>query len=126
MTKRSPSVTLIVMMTSFLSAEYFLVISPSTSVSTKNSTGIENLAESRIRLLNNPVNEQLNIQFDESGTYQLRIFNLTGTLLSQENIKVADQQTQHYNVSNINNGMYILNIKGNNKNYTVRFIKLSK
>ena len=92
----------------------------------KNSTGIENLAESRIRLLNNPVNEQLNIQFDESGTYQLRIFNLTGTLLSQENIKVADQQTQNYNVSNINNGMYILNIKGNNKNYTVRFIKLSK
>ena len=92
----------------------------------KNGTGIENPSESRIWLLNNTVKDQLNIRFDESGTYQLRIFDLTGILLFQENIKVTDQQTLHYNISNINTGIYILNITGKSKNYTSRFIKLTE
>ena len=90
----------------------------------KNGTGIKNLAENRIKLLNNPVKEQLNIRFDEAGSYQLSIYNLTGALLSNESFIVSDKQIRNYNVSDIKSGMYILNIKGNDRNYTVRFIKL--
>ncbi|VBB48016.1 conserved hypothetical protein [uncultured Paludibacter sp.] len=88
------------------------------------SAGVDKIMKNnQIELLNNPVNDELRLKFNINGNFALQIYNVTGQLCMTQPLNASQGQIQNFNVSNLNQGVYILNITDNNQRYTVRFIK---
>lgn len=68
----------------------------------------------------NPVVSDLKLRV-EGGDYQIQIFNVRGQLMLEKRISGDDD----INLSHLNNGVYLLNLKDNssNKVYRKKFIK---
>lgn len=71
----------------------------------------------------NPASEKIRIDipFEENETYVVNIFDIHGKMITSQLINQTDNQL---NVSNLEQGMYMIQLTGNNKNISERLIKM--
>lgn len=88
------------------------------------TTGIEKLQNNnQIKLINNPVVDELKIKSEINGDFTLQIYNVVGQICLQKPIQIFENQICNINVQNLNKGVYLLNINNNKQKYSIRFIK---
>ncbi|MBN1597525.1 MAG: cadherin domain-containing protein [Bacteroidales bacterium] len=85
--------------------------------------------EDNITVYPNPVSDELNIsaQFTTSNSIQVKIYNLYGKLLWNELKNIDNFSKKHQfsiNISDLKQGIYLLQVVDGNKISVVRFIKL--
>jgi hypothetical protein len=84
------------------------------------STGIEDLQKAGVILYPNPVTHTLTIDLGRNHGERLSITDLTGKLiLDKKNLGTIEE----LDVSNLNNGVYLLSIQINEKVLSTRFVK---
>lgn len=92
---------------------------------TINSVAPENQAELEIRLLKNPVNEYLEIEFSVPGTFEsdLKIFSLNGQLMYDKRFKLFNEQNNIIilPINTLRPGVYILKAHVNGSSNTITF-----
>jgi len=70
----------------------------------------------------NPASETVSVNI-EASDLQLLVFNAAGSVVFQESIASFDVSTKAINISNWPNGLYIVNIIGENSNKVAKLIK---
>lgn len=86
----------------------------------------ENVAFEDLRVFPNPTENELNIQFSsfDSGMMNATIFNLAGQIVSAEVFAVnAGNMFHTIDTSNLESGVYFVNLSNNTSNITIRVIK---
>lgn len=86
----------------------------------------ENVAFEDLMVYPNPTENELNIQFSsfDSGMMNATIFNLAGQVVSAEAFAVnAGNMFHTINTSNLESGVYFVNLSNNTSNITIRVIK---
>jgi hypothetical protein len=86
----------------------------------------ENVAFEDLMVYPNPTENELNIQFSsfDSGIMNATIFNLAGQVVSAEAFSVnAGNMFHTIDTSNLESGVYFVNLNNNNSNITIRVIK---
>lgn len=89
-------------------------------ISTKDFSipqGISFLADNKFGVFPNPAKLSLTVNAKGFENGQLKIFNMTGALMQQENFKSM------IDISNLPKGLYIIEIKSENKNMHTKFVK---
>ncbi len=83
-------------------------------------TGINEIAENNFWVYPNPVSSTLTLQSNlDLQNAEIKIFNLLGgTVLTQNKISNTT-----FDISELNNGIYFLQVRANNKLFTQKFIK---
>jgi hypothetical protein len=78
-----------------------------------------------IKIYPNPVSNELNIgiKSGKKESTQLKIYSVSGALLKSINIGQIQFGTVKINVSDLNNGNYILQVNSGNNQQSLRFIK---
>lgn len=69
----------------------------------------------------NPSNGIVNVRMKEN--VNVKIYNQTGGLIYDNDVNVRDSERIEYFLSNLNMGIYIININGKSGNQTVKFLK---
>lgn len=70
----------------------------------------------------NPASNTIDINLPGSGSYEVKLMDVAGQVIRRESINAAD--TKHtFNVQSLANGMYYLQLVGNEKQYHSSFIK---
>jgi PKD repeat protein len=86
----------------------------------------ENVAFEDLMVFPNPTENELNIQFSsfDSGIMNATIFNLAGQVVSAEAFAVnAGNMFHTIDTSNLESGVYFVNLSNNTSNITIRVIK---
>jgi len=86
----------------------------------------ENVAFEDLMVFPNPTENELNIQFSsfDSGIMNATIFNVAGQIVSAEAFAVnAGNMFHTIDTSNLESGVYFVNLNNNNSNITIRVIK---
>jgi hypothetical protein len=86
----------------------------------------ENVAFEDLMVFPNPTENELNIQFSafDAGIMNATIFNLAGQVVSAEAFAVnAGNMFHTIDTSNLESGVYFVNLNNNNSNITIRVIK---
>jgi hypothetical protein len=84
------------------------------------STGFDDgQSASELRTYPNPVNNQLNLRFQKPGSHTVRLFNVLGKSVMEKEIR---SQEGSVNMASLNDGIYILRVKGNNGAKTTKRI----
>ena len=86
----------------------------------------ENVAFEDLMVFPNPTENELNIQFSsfDSGMMNATIFNLAGQVVSAEAFAVnAGNMFHTIDTSNLESGVYFVNLSNNTSNITIRVIK---
>jgi hypothetical protein len=86
----------------------------------------ENVAFEDLMVFPNPTENELNIQFSafDAGMMNATIFNLAGQVVSAEAFAVnAGNMFHTIDTSNLESGVYFVNLNNNNSNITIRVIK---
>lgn len=88
-------------------------------------TGLEEIPLDAIVIFPNPFNDILNIKFSSelSGTVELNLMDISGKLLYSERFGLDNSVKRLVNLSGLNSGLYILEIKNNDR---VAYRKLVK
>ena len=74
-----------------------------------------------IHIFPNPAGEKLNVSIDDlSGTAQLKVYNVTGKLMMQQQTNKA---VSELNISKLQAGIYMMNIVDGNGVRNVKFVK---
>lgn len=89
---------------------------------------VQNPTEENLKIINNPVQDQLNFQFStsESGIYNIRVIDLSGAIVQQDRVafNTGIQVKSIKLSSHLKKGMYILEINnGKGHSQTKKFIK---
>ena len=79
----------------------------------------ESLA-SKIQLFPNPTSSTINIDIDQTGSFDFEIFNLNGQKLVSQNIKGGFNSVD---LAKFNDGIYIIKIHNNQYNYVGKIVK---
>ena len=89
---------------------------------TKVQTGINNDRETNnnIIIYPNPSYDRLNIQFNKNENYKVQILNAKGETIINS---VLNSEASEIDISNLNKGIYIISLFGNNSIYHKKFIK---
>lgn len=77
-----------------------------------------------VKLYPNPNDGQftLNLNIKEGGEYKVNIYNISGKLFNDRNIYLSSGENSiKYNISNLNSGIYIINISNQDKSYKMLF-----
>lgn len=76
--------------------------------------------DNKLLVFPNPATDRLSFKLSEgkNALYQLKIIDLTG-----KTVKAVSDIKSSVNVSNLDRGMYLIDIKGNGEHYTTKFIK---
>jgi hypothetical protein len=82
----------------------------------------DKVLQSGVKIYPNPVNDELNIQVDNS-VYLINIYTLTGELVYAKSIYNSESGIISINMNDVKKGLYLLELVGKNK-YTVKFEKL--
>ena len=79
----------------------------------------------RLHLYPNPANQNLNLRLDNAtpGLSTLSIYDITGQKMLSEKISISDGQLFTLPVSQLSDGVYILQIENNERIHTARFVK---
>jgi hypothetical protein len=73
-----------------------------------------------IRVFPNPSSDFIQVSGDIGFPSDIRIYSMTGSLIREERVESGDQQID---VSGLQDGLFIIRMKGKNSNGTVSFIK---
>jgi len=79
--------------------------------------------KSTVSLLNNPVDDIMNIAFDNAGLYDCCFYDATGKLTMKTTLSVYGKSIQSVNVSSLPAGVGIVEIKNNEIRITKKFLK---
>ena len=72
----------------------------------------------------NPVQSDINIYINgEESQIQIQLFQMDGKLMMDEIMDVTDNRLINIPVSQLSRGQYLINIKGNTTNKTIKIIK---
>lgn len=71
----------------------------------------------------NPASEQLNIELKNFSTCKLEILDLNGRIINVENAKF-ENSTIKFDISNLEKGFYILQIRDKEKYFRKSFVKI--
>ena len=82
--------------------------------------GIEELQSINVNIYPNPTHKIININVNQLGYYNLTIFNNLGEIIIEKRLSGS---TNNVNVSELNKGIYFLNIKTDESSQTIKFIK---
>ena len=80
--------------------------------------------EKAIALFPSPANEQINVQFNGmiQGNATVKIFDVTGNLVSQDFVTEISNKVFTYNVSALPNGIYMMDVNNNGTVQSQRFV----
>ncbi len=80
--------------------------------------------EKAIAVFPSPANEQINVQFNGmvKGNATVKIFDVTGNLVSQDFFTEISNKVFSYNVSALPNGIYMMDVNNNGTVQTQRFV----
>jgi hypothetical protein len=80
--------------------------------------------EKAIAVFPSPANEQINVQFNGmlKGNATVKIFDVTGNLVSQDFVTEISNKVFTYNVSALPNGVYMMDVNNNGTVQTQRFV----
>ncbi len=101
----------------------FDVNTTSVVVVKKSATGIAPIATKQLQLYPNPATQQVNLMFEatEEAITSINIMDISGRLVQQQNIQTTKgSNTALLDVSNLQSGMYLVNIKVGDRNYISR------
>lgn len=89
--------------------------------------GIHNISEELFdaNIFPNPVDNELNVYFNQEGKYNFGITDITGkVLLKKDDVRLTPQNMHtQMDVSFLSYGIYFLNIQNNNSKTCIKFIK---
>lgn len=68
----------------------------------------------------NPILGRGTIHFENGGTYTINVFDMLGNVVSQREVKVNGNEKIELNLEQVPNGVYLLNIAGQNSNKTIK------
>lgn len=78
----------------------------------------ENNFANDVELFPNPTNGFVNIAISQGGTYTIELVNMLGQVVHSEEVSVSGNEKLSRNFSNLNKGLYLVNIKGDNYSNT--------
>ena len=64
--------------------------------------------DDRIEIYPNPVSDILNIDFNVDGNWQLKLYDITGRLLINEDLNINRSETKQLNVNQLETGTYVV------------------
>ncbi len=80
---------------------------------------------SGVKILPNPANDAVHVSMNvqEAGEYSLRVVNLVGVTIVQNNINLSNGVNEiSLNVSNLNNGLYFYSLSKDNQTISEKFV----
>lgn len=89
-----------------------------------NPSGITEVENTPFKIYPNPVTTELKLipsKEDINQTATVRIFNINGSLVDQQKLKLNDQNL--FDVSNYNQGSYLMTVETPEHSYTLKFVK---
>ncbi len=100
-----------------ISADWVIKVSGTSTLSLD-----DNAVSSDVNIYPNPSNGVLNLEIALGGTYNVEVVNMLGQVVHSEEVSVNGNETITRDFSNLNKGIYLVNIKGdNNFRQTVKF-----
>jgi hypothetical protein len=97
------------------------------NLTTGQGVGIaENFLNQNLNLYPNPASGATTIHFTSEKTFSsvINIYNSIGALVKTETIEIKSGETDHLiDISTLNAGMYFMELNGDNKKQTIKFIK---
>jgi hypothetical protein len=97
--------------------------------STEVGIGNSSASPNEIRIYPNPFNDFVTIDFKPGAlqTYQISVSDLKGQIYFTEKIKIKSGSIKDIiDLSNLQQGVYFINIKGNKSSYIKKIIKITK
>jgi hypothetical protein len=90
----------------------------------ENSVSIHENEISSLNIWPNPIssNDILNLSVNQSGTYQLKITNMTGQIVHQSERIITANEIIHQPLVNMASGTYIISLTSDRQHYTQRII----
>jgi hypothetical protein len=90
--------------------------------STKDTSDLEQQNDLSLKIYPNPSIDKLFISIPSAEKYNVSVFSIDGC----KHLEKTILSNQHLDISKLNNGLYLLNVECNGKNYSKKFIKRSK
>jgi hypothetical protein len=80
--------------------------------------------ENAVSVFPSPANEQINVQFNSlvQGNASIKIYDVTGNLVSQDFVSEISNKVFTYNVSTLPNGIYMMDVNNNGTSQSQRFV----
>jgi hypothetical protein len=84
------------------------------------TTGVDELQQAGIKLYPNPVTHNLTVKLGQNRVQRLTITDLTGRVVfTKENLS----QTETLDISNLNSGVYLINVQTTTRVISTRIVK---
>ncbi len=100
---------------------------PGEVLETSSHPGAVNMFDKAVNVYPNPVSDgYVNISFNDpaSGNVNINIYNVNGQLMKNFNsYKATSDFTERLNINNLNKGVYLVELRFNNKNAVRRIVK---
>jgi len=94
------------------------------NLASNDIVGVENTAYSRLNIYPNPVSNTLYIETENEHITSVEIWNITGQLLKNIAIPIGENRNIYtIDVSDLNNGVYVLKLTNNLESKMLRFVK---
>ncbi len=103
-----------------VSNEWGKVNSESAVLTIKSTTAINELNLQAFSVYPNPAKDKLYIDFNESKSGLVQIYDVTGKLVAEKNVT---EQTEIINISELVNGMYIVQIRSEENSISYKIMK---
>ncbi|MBN2730701.1 MAG: T9SS type A sorting domain-containing protein [Bacteroidales bacterium] len=88
------------------------------------TTGVEDYTlQGVVSLYPNPTSDNINLSFNESGEYNVAIYNTLGSIVSNEVISVNGTSIQTISLENLPMGVYMVEISNDNGSMTQKVVK---
>ncbi len=80
----------------------------------------ENNVNSNVNIYPNPTNGNINLAITQGGNYQIEVVNMVGQVVSTETVSVNASETLNRDFSNLNKGIYLVNVSTDNVSNTIK------
>ncbi len=84
----------------------------------KNATSTDDILENKFQIQQNPVKDHIILEGNSTMEFTFQIYSITGQMQQSGNSTVGEQ----INISELNNGAYILRVKSDEYSQTLKFI----
>ncbi|MBS2100392.1 S8 family serine peptidase [Carboxylicivirga linearis] len=105
--------------------EHGAKLSGTYTITVKNRTGIDDLQSGGLDIYPNPASELINIEWNKnlSGDTRINLLSIDGSIVQSVNIDVMGAGNYTFNVADLPNGIYIIEIVSGAENYSKKIIK---
>lgn len=92
-------------------------------ISVLGTSGINSVAESQAKILNNLVQNDLEMKFNSTKNWQIELLSLTGATVKQFSVVTDANRTESFSVADLPNGIYIVRFSDGQASRSQRIIK---